>query len=95
MLDSHSERQGLQGVLQKFTVNGKSEEVEKKIEEARPWLAGNELTLNKIIDVTPSNILPLVQDLSYTKQAWKALCETYQHKNTMHATSLIGDIASY
>lgn len=84
-----------QGVIQEFTIDGNSAEYDKKTEEAKPWLAGNELTLDKIIDATPSEILPLVQNVPYAKQAWEVLCSTYQPQNAMRAASVMGDITSY
>ena len=84
-----------QGVIQEFTIDGNSAKYDKKTEEAKPWLAGNELTLDKIIDAMPSEILPLVQNVPYAKQAWEVLRSTYQPRNAMRAVSVMGDITSY
>ena len=86
---------GESGVVQNFMVDSNKEEFDQKTEEAQPWLAGNELTLDKIIDATLSEILPIVQDLPYAKQAWEVLHETYQPMNAMRAASVRGDITSY
>jgi hypothetical protein len=86
---------GKSGVVEDFEVEGNKDEFDKRTEEAKPWLSGNELALDKIIDATPSEILPMVQDLPYAKQAWEVLHETYQPMNAMRAASVRGDITSY
>ena len=57
-----------QGVIKDYTIDGNSKEYKKKVQEAKPWMTGNELAPDKIISVTPSDILPLAQDLPYAKQ---------------------------
>jgi hypothetical protein len=83
------------GTLQDYTVDGNSEEYHKKVAEAKPWVTGDKLVLDKIISATPSNILPLVQNIPHAKQAWEALHSTYQPTNSIHAATVRADIITY
>ncbi len=62
---------------------------------AQPWMAGNNVTLAQIVTAIPALQLHLVQDVTYAKQAWESLRSFYQPHNSLHATSMKGQIMTY
>ena len=83
-----------QGVQETLVFPGNEEEHNKKTEEARPWMDGNDIALSKIVCAVPNSQLNL-GDLQYAKEAWEALRAYYLPRNSHRVTSLKGDITAY
>ncbi|KAF8489708.1 hypothetical protein F5888DRAFT_1638455 [Russula emetica] len=62
------------------------------INNAQPWMTGNNVALSRIVAAIPSHQLHLVQNAMYAKQAWENLWLVYQPHNSLRATTWLKDM---
>jgi hypothetical protein len=65
------------------------------LQNAKPWLTGNNTTLSRIVAALPSTQLHLIQNIKYAKQAWDNLRSMYQSQNSLQAATIKGQIMAY
>ena len=76
-------------------VLGNAAERQIAIQNAKPWMTGNNIALSRIIAAFPSTQLHSAQNAPYTKQAWENLRSVYQPWNSSRAATLKGNIMTY
>lgn len=74
---------------------GNREEHDAAVENARPWMAGNNTALARIVAAVPASQLHLLRGIKYAKQAWIALRSVYQPRNSMRSTIIKRDLTNY
>ena len=62
---------------------------------AEPWMTANNQALSRIVAALSGHQLLLVQNATYTKDAWESLKENYQPQNSICAATLKRDIITY
>ena len=78
-----------------FRVHGNAAERDRALEDAKPWMAQNNIALSKIANAVPKDQMHLVNDTLYACEAWSNLRDYYQPLNSMLADALIGDLHAY
>jgi gag-polypeptide of LTR copia-type len=76
-------------------VSGNAAEHQQALNDAAPWMAGNNTTLSRIVSALPGHQLHLVKRAIYAKQAWESLRSIYQPRNSLRATTIKGHIMTY
>lgn len=78
-----------------FCVHGNAAERDRALEDAKPWMAQNNIALSKIANAVPKDHMHLINDTLYAHEAWSNLHDYYQPLNSMLADALIGDLHAY
>jgi hypothetical protein len=86
---------GDNGHLTTIHVPGNLAEHEQAVNDAEPWMTGNNTTLARIIAAVPGHQLHLVKRTKYAKQAWESLRSVYQLRNSLRASTIKGQIMAY
>ncbi len=76
-------------------VLGNATEHQQAVDNAQPWLAGNEAALARIIVAIPDQSLHLVLGVTHAKDAWECLRSVYQPQNSARAAAIKGQIMTY
>jgi hypothetical protein len=74
---------------------GNNAEHQQALENARPWMIGNNTTMSWIVAAVPGGQLYLIKPSKYAKQAWEILRSVYQPRNSLRAATIKGQIMSY
>jgi hypothetical protein len=81
--------------LSTIHIPGNQAEHNQAIRDAEPWTTGNNAALSKLVSAVPSHQLHLVKRTQYVKKAWNSLHLLYQPRNSLHATTIKGQIMGY
>jgi hypothetical protein len=76
-------------------VLGNAAEHQLAVQNAKPWMTSNNITLSHIIATLPSIQLHSAQNAKYAKQAWENLHSVYQLQNSLHVATIKGHIMTY
>jgi hypothetical protein len=74
---------------------GNNAEHQQALENARPWMIGNNTTMSRIVAAVPGGQLYLIKPSKYAKQAWEILRSVYQPRNSLRAATIKGQNMSY
>jgi hypothetical protein len=76
-------------------VPGNLAEHEQAVNDAEPWMAGNNTALARIVAAVPDHQLHLVKRTKYAKQAWESLRSVYKPQNWLRAVTIKARIMAY
>ena len=83
------------GHLTTIHVPGNLAEHEQAVNDAAPWMAGNNTALARIVEAVPGHKLHVVKRVKYAKQAWESLRSAYRLQNLFLAATIKAQIMTY